>query len=176
VLGWLLPAPPPRALIKNEAALGRPAPITLPQMDDFILWVTVASSRGGVLARLFYNCRSSSASPNLELGRAACRSMAVLGLRWRRYIVCLPEKPSSDPVARYITDRRSGPDRAVSSFLSSAAIVINSDCGPAGGLQRAWALYSPMAAPCRASPPALRGGLEGIICLAILAGLIRLAP
>ena len=37
VLGWLYA----RALIKNERLWGGPAPITPPQLDDFILWVTV---------------------------------------------------------------------------------------------------------------------------------------
>ena len=43
VLGWLYA----RALIKNEKLWGGPAPITLLQMDDFILWVTVGIILGG---------------------------------------------------------------------------------------------------------------------------------
>src|SRR5258708_6237662 len=52
VLGWLYA----RALIKNEKLWGGPAPITLPQMDDFILWVTVGIILGGRTGYvLFYN-------------------------------------------------------------------------------------------------------------------------
>jgi phosphatidylglycerol:prolipoprotein diacylglycerol transferase len=52
VLGWLYA----RALIKNEKLWGGPAPITLPQMDDFILWVTVGIIVGGRTGYvLFYN-------------------------------------------------------------------------------------------------------------------------
>src|SRR5260221_4552478 len=52
VLGWLYA----RALIKNEKRGGGPAPITLLQMDDFILWVTVGIILGGRTGYvLFYN-------------------------------------------------------------------------------------------------------------------------
>ena len=52
VLGWIYA----RALIKNEKLWGGPAPITLPQMDDFILWVTVGIILGGRTGYvLFYN-------------------------------------------------------------------------------------------------------------------------
>ena len=44
------------ALIKNEKLWGGPAPITLLQMDDFILWVTVGIILGGRTGYvLFYN-------------------------------------------------------------------------------------------------------------------------
>src|SRR6186997_2283504 len=52
VLGWLYA----RALIKNEKLWGGPAPVTLPQMDDFILWVTLGIILGGRTGYvLFYN-------------------------------------------------------------------------------------------------------------------------
>src|SRR3954466_10676550 len=43
VLGWIYA----RALIKNQKLWGGPAPIRLPQMDDFILWVTIGIILGG---------------------------------------------------------------------------------------------------------------------------------
>ena len=52
VLGWIYA----RALIKNERLWGGPAPISLAQMDDFILWVTVGIIVGGRSGYvLFYN-------------------------------------------------------------------------------------------------------------------------
>src|SRR5438445_892269 len=52
VLGWVYA----RALIKNEELWGGPAPITLPQMDDFILWVTIGIIVGGRTGYvLFFN-------------------------------------------------------------------------------------------------------------------------
>src|SRR5665811_926441 len=53
VLGWIYA----RSLIKNERLWAGPAPITLLQMDDFILWVTVGIILGGRTGYvLFYNC------------------------------------------------------------------------------------------------------------------------
>src|SRR6202049_2348575 len=52
VLGWVYA----RSLIRNERLWGGPAPITLPQMDDFILWVTLGIILGGRTGYvLFYN-------------------------------------------------------------------------------------------------------------------------
>ena len=52
VLGWIYA----RSLLKNERLWGGPAPISLPQLDDFILWVTVGIIVGGRSGYvLFYN-------------------------------------------------------------------------------------------------------------------------
>jgi phosphatidylglycerol---prolipoprotein diacylglyceryl transferase len=52
LLGWIYA----RALLKNETLWGGPAPISLPQMDDFILWVTIGIIVGGRTGYvLFYN-------------------------------------------------------------------------------------------------------------------------
>src|SRR5215204_3316963 len=52
VLGWIYA----RALLKNERLWGGPPPISLPQLDDFILWVTVGIIVGGRTGYvLFYN-------------------------------------------------------------------------------------------------------------------------
>src|SRR5919198_194270 len=52
VFGWLYA----RSLLKNERLWGGPAPISLPQLDDFILWVTIGIILGGRTGYvLFYN-------------------------------------------------------------------------------------------------------------------------
>jgi phosphatidylglycerol:prolipoprotein diacylglycerol transferase len=52
VLGWIYA----RSLVKKERLWGGPAPISLPQLDDFILWVTVGIIVGGRTGYvLFYN-------------------------------------------------------------------------------------------------------------------------
>src|SRR6201987_4316148 len=52
VFGWIYA----RALVKTEKLGGGPAPITLAQLDDFILWVTVGIIVGGRTGYvLFYN-------------------------------------------------------------------------------------------------------------------------
>ena len=60
VLGWIYA----RSLIKNEKLWGGPAPITLPQMDDFILWVTLGIILGGRTGYvLFYNLPHFASHP-----------------------------------------------------------------------------------------------------------------
>src|SRR6202012_5935277 len=52
VLGWIYW----RAVLKNETLWGGPAPITLAQLDDFVLWVTIGIIVGGRTGYvLFYN-------------------------------------------------------------------------------------------------------------------------
>jgi phosphatidylglycerol---prolipoprotein diacylglyceryl transferase len=52
VLGWIYA----RSLLKKERLWGGPAPVSLPQLDDFILWVTVGIIVGGRTGYvLFYN-------------------------------------------------------------------------------------------------------------------------
>jgi len=52
VLGWIYA----RSLLKSERLWGGPAPITLVQIDDFILWVTIGIILGGRTGYvLFYN-------------------------------------------------------------------------------------------------------------------------
>src|ERR1700742_4526416 len=52
ILGWIYA----RAMLKNEKLWGGPAPITLLQLDDFILWVTIGIILGGRTGYvLFYN-------------------------------------------------------------------------------------------------------------------------
>ena len=53
-----------RALIKNDRLWGGPAPISLAQMDDFILWVTLGIILGGRIGYvLFYNLPFFAAHP-----------------------------------------------------------------------------------------------------------------
>src|SRR4051795_666772 len=52
VLGWLYA----RSLLKKDWVWGGPAPISLAQLDDFILWVTLGIILGGRIGYvLFYN-------------------------------------------------------------------------------------------------------------------------
>ena len=77
MLGWIYA----RALIKNERLWSGPAPISLAQIDDFILWVTVGIIVGGRTGYvLFYNLPffiAASRARSSNCGRAACPSMAA---------------------------------------------------------------------------------------------------
>src|ERR1700739_4274701 len=60
VIGWLYA----RSLLKNEKLWGGPAPISLMQLDDFILWVTLGIILGGRTGYvLFYNLDHFLAHP-----------------------------------------------------------------------------------------------------------------
>jgi len=58
LLGWLYA----RAIIRNQKLWGGPAPMTVTDFDDFIVWVTLASSRRRLGYVLFYNPATSPAS------------------------------------------------------------------------------------------------------------------
>ena len=112
VLGWIYA----RALIKNERLWGGPAPITLLQMDDFILWVTIGIILGGRTGYvLFYNLSVLHPAPRRDFRAVEGRhvvSRRLPRLRGRGDPVLPPQRPA-DPVARGY-HHRGRPDRAVS--------------------------------------------------------------
>src|SRR6187200_3400508 len=60
LLGWLYA----RALIRNEKLWGGPAPMTVVDFDDFVLWVTLGIILGGRFGYvLFYNPAHFAANP-----------------------------------------------------------------------------------------------------------------
>src|ERR1700686_4457213 len=60
LLGWFYA----RALIRNEANWGGPAPLTVADYDDFVLWVTLGIILGGRIGYvLFYNFEYFAAHP-----------------------------------------------------------------------------------------------------------------
>jgi phosphatidylglycerol:prolipoprotein diacylglycerol transferase len=60
LLGWLYA----RALIRNEGYWGGPAPLTVHDFDDFVLWVTLGIILGGRIGYvLFYNPGRFAAHP-----------------------------------------------------------------------------------------------------------------
>ena len=60
LLGWVYA----RALIRNEKLWGGPAPMTLVDFDDFVLWVTLGIILGGRTGYvLFYNLPQFAAHP-----------------------------------------------------------------------------------------------------------------
>ncbi len=96
LLGWLYA----RALIRNEKLWGGPAPMTVTDFDDFVLWVTLGIILGGRLGYvLFYNPAHFAENP-LEIfqlwhggmsfhgGFAGCVA-AVMLFAWQRGIPIL---------------------------------------------------------------------------------------
>jgi phosphatidylglycerol:prolipoprotein diacylglycerol transferase len=90
--GWLYA----RAIVRSEKLWGGPAPLTVTDYDDFVLWVTLGIILGGRLGYvLFYNPAYFAAHP-LEIvqlwkggmsfhgGFLGCVLAVVLFARWRR--------------------------------------------------------------------------------------------
>src|ERR1700716_3697915 len=170
VLGWLYA----RALIKNEKLWGGPAPITLPQLDDFILWVTVGIILGGRAGYvLFYNLPFFIQHPaeifelwkggmSFHGGFLGCVAAVILFCRKNNLpILCLGDSTTAV-----------GP---IGLFLGRLANFINSELwGRPADSSVPWAMVFPNGGPLPRHPSQLyEAGLEGIVLFTILALMIR---
>ncbi len=170
VLGWLYA----RVLIKNEKLWGGPAPVTLLQMDDFILWVTVGIILGGRAGYvLFYNLPFFVANPaeifelwkggmSFHGGFLGC-VVAVTAFAWKRNTSVLSLGDLTTAV---------GP---IGLFLGRIANFINSELwGRPADDSVPWRMVFPNGGPLPRHPSQLyEAGLEGIVLFAILALMIR---
>src|SRR3977135_904630 len=170
VLGWVYA----RSLIKNEKLWGGPAPITLLQMDDFILWVTIGIILGGRTGYvLFYNLPFFVQHPpeifelwkggmSFHGGFLGCVA-AVMLFCWKNNLSILSLGDITTAV---------GP---IGLLLGRLANFINSNLGgrPAdAGVP--WAMVFPNGGPLPRPPSQLyEAGLEGIVLFTILAVMIR---
>ncbi|MDP3074475.1 prolipoprotein diacylglyceryl transferase [Bradyrhizobium sp.] len=171
VLGWLYA----RALIKNEKLWGGPAPITLPQMDDFILWVTLGIIVGGRTGYvLFYNLPFFMAHPaeifelwkggmSFHGGFLGC-VVAVMWFARRNGIPILSLGDITTAVA------------PIGLLLGRLANFINSELwGRTADASVPWAVVFPNGGPLPRHPSQLyEAGLEGILLFIILAVMIRM--
>ncbi|VIO68734.1 prolipoprotein diacylglyceryl transferase [Bradyrhizobium ivorense] len=171
VLGWIYA----RSLIKKERLWGGPAPITLPQLDDFILWVTIGIIVGGRTGYvLFYNLPFFIEHPAeiLELwkggmsfhgGFLGCVA-AVMWFARRNNISILSLGDITTVVA------------PIGLFLGRLANFINSELwGRPAEASLPWAMIFPNGGPLPRHPSQLyEAGLEGIVLFAILAVMIRM--
>ena len=152
LLGWLYA----RALIRNERLWGGPAPLTLVDFDDFILWVTLGIILGGRTGYvLFYNpAHFLDAS---DRGRAAVEGRHVVPRRLHRLRAggraVRAAARHLDPVARR-PHLRGRHDRAVSrphrQFHQRRAVGSPDRCALGYGVSGRRAVAAP-------SEPALRG-------------------
>ena len=169
VLGWLYA----RALIKNERLWGGPAPISLPQMDDFILWVTlgiIVGGRSGYV--LFYNLPFFIQNPaaifklweggmSFHGGFLGC----VVAVMWFARRNGIPILSLGDVVTAV------GP---IGLFLGRLANFINSELW--GRVTDAsWGVIFPNGGPLPRHPSQLyEAFLEGIVLFTVLAVMIRM--
>jgi phosphatidylglycerol---prolipoprotein diacylglyceryl transferase len=171
VLGWIYA----RALIKSEKLWGGPAPISLAQMDDFILWVTVGIIVGGRSGYvLFYNLPFFIEHPaaifklweggmSFHGGFLGC----VVAVMWFAYKNGISILSLGDIVTAV------GP---IGLFLGRLANFINSELwGRVADASLPWAVVFPNGGPLPRHPSQLyEAFLEGIVLFTVLAVMIRM--
>jgi phosphatidylglycerol---prolipoprotein diacylglyceryl transferase len=171
VIGWIYA----RQMIKSEKLWGGPAPITLPQMDDFILWVTLGIIVGGRTGYvLFYNLPFFIQHPaeifelwkggmSFHGGFLGC-VVAVMWFARRNHVPILSLGDMTTAVA------------PIGLFLGRLANFINSELwGRPADPSLPWAIVFPNGGPLPRHPSQLyEAGLEGIVLFTILAVMIRM--
>jgi len=170
VLGWIYA----RALLKNERLWGGPAPISLLQLDDFILWVTVGIILGGRTGYvLFYNLPFFIQHP-LEIFELWKGGMSfhggfmgcVVAVIWFARANKVPILSLGDLTTAV------GP---IGLFLGRIANFINGELwGRPADPDLPWAMIFPTGGPLPRHPSQLyEAGLEGILLFTVLAVMIR---
>lgn len=171
VLGWIYA----RALVKREQLWGGPEPITLVQLDDFILWVTIGIIVGGRTGYvLFYNPAFFVQHPaeifqlwnggmSFHGGFLGCVAAVMLFAR-KNGISILSLGDITTAVA------------PIGLLLGRLANFINSELwGRTADASVPWAMVFPNGGPLPRHPSQLyEAGLEGILLFAILALMIRM--
>jgi phosphatidylglycerol:prolipoprotein diacylglycerol transferase len=171
VLGWLYA----RALVKKERLWGGPAPISLLQLDDFILWVTIGIIVGGRTGYvLFYNPAFFMQHP-AEIFQLWNGGMSFhggfLGCVAAVMLFCRANGISILSLGDITT--AVGP---IGLFLGRLANFINSELwGRPADSSVPWAMVFPNGGPLPRHPSQLyEAGLEGILLFTILAIMIRM--
>ena len=171
VLGWLYA----RSLLKKERLWGGPAPISLVQLDDFILWVTLGIILGGRTGYvLFYNLPFFIDHP-LEIFELWKGGMSfhggfmgcVIAVIWFSRRNGLPILSLGDITTAV------GP---IGLFLGRIANFINGELwGRAADPSLPWAMIFPndRAHLPRHPSQLYEAGLEGIVLFTVLAIMIR---
>ena len=171
VIGWIYA----RSLLKNERLWGGPAPISLVQLDDFILWVTIGIILGGRTGYvLFYNLPFFLQHP-LEIFELWKGGMSfhggfmgcVIAVIWFARANKVPILSLGDITTAV------GP---IGLFLGRIANFINGELwGRPADPDLPWAMIFPTGGPDPRHPSQLyEAGLEGILLFTVLAVMIRL--
>lgn len=171
VIGWIYA----RSLVKKERLWGGPAPISLVQLDDFILWVTIGIIVGGRTGYvLVYNPAFFAQHPaeifelwkggmSFHGGFLGCVAAVMLFAR-SNGIPILSLGDITTAVA------------PIGLLLGRLANFINSELwGRPADDSVPWAMVFPNGGPLPRHPSQLyEAGLEGILLFAILAVMIRM--
>jgi phosphatidylglycerol:prolipoprotein diacylglycerol transferase len=171
VLGWIYA----RSLVKKERLWGGSVPITLVQLDDFILWVTIGIIVGGRTGYvLFYNPAFFFQHP-AEIFQLWNGGMSFHGgfLGCVAAVMLFARKNDISILSLGDITTAVGP---IGLFLGRLANFINSELwGRAADSSVPWAMVFPNGGPLPRHPSQLyEAGLEGILLFTILAVMIRM--
>jgi phosphatidylglycerol:prolipoprotein diacylglycerol transferase len=171
VLGWIYA----RSLVKKERLWGGPVPITLVQLDDFILWVTIGIIVGGRTGYvLFYNPVFFVQHP-AEIFQLWNGGMSFHGgfLGCVAAVMLFARKNDISILSLGDITTAVGP---IGLFLGRLANFINSELwGRTADSSVPWAMVFPNGGPLPRHPSQLyEAGLEGILLFAILAVMVRM--
>ena len=171
VLGWIYA----RSLVKKERLWSGPAPISLVQLDDFILWVTIGIIVGGRTGYvLFYNPAFFAQHP-LEIFQLWNGGMSFHGgfLGCVAAVMLFAHSNGISILSLGDITTAVGP---IGLFLGRLANFINSELwGRPADDSVPWAMVFPNGGPLPRHPSQLyEAGLEGILLFAILAIMIRM--
>jgi phosphatidylglycerol:prolipoprotein diacylglycerol transferase len=169
VLGWIYA----RSLVKKERLWGGPAPISLPQLDDFILWVTVGIIVGGRTGYvLFYNPAFFAQHP-AEIFELWKGGMSFHGgfLGCVAAVMWFARRNNTSILSLGDITTAVGP---IGLFLGRLANFINSELW-GRTTDVSWAVVFPNGGPLPRHPSQLyEAALEGILLFTILAVMIRM--
>jgi phosphatidylglycerol---prolipoprotein diacylglyceryl transferase len=171
VLGWIYA----RSLVKKERLWDGPVPITLVQLDDFILWVTIGIIVGGRTGYvLFYNPVFFIQHP-AEIFQLWNGGMSFHGgfLGCVAAVMLFARKNDISILSLGDITTAVGP---IGLFLGRLANFINSELwGRTADSSVPWAMVFPNGGPLPRHPSQLyEAGLEGILLFAILAVMVRM--
>jgi phosphatidylglycerol:prolipoprotein diacylglycerol transferase len=171
VLGWIYA----RSLTKTAKLWNGPSPVTLPQLDDFVLWVTIGIIVGGRTGYvLFYNPAFFVQHPAeiFELWKGGMSFHGgFLGCVAAVMLFAIKNNISILSLGDIVT--AVGP---IGLFLGRIANFINSELwGRAADPALPWAMIFPNGGPIPRHPSQLyEAALEGIVLFTILAVMIRM--
>jgi phosphatidylglycerol:prolipoprotein diacylglycerol transferase len=170
VLGWIYA----RSLLRSEKLWGGPAPISLVQLDDFILWVTIGIILGGRTGYvLFYNLPFFIQHP-LEIFELWKGGMSFHG-GFMGCVVAVIWFARTNKVSILSLGDITTAVGPIGLFLGRIANFINGELwGRPADPDLPWAMIFPTGGPLPRHPSQLyEAGLEGILLFTVLAIMIR---
>jgi phosphatidylglycerol:prolipoprotein diacylglycerol transferase len=168
LLGWLYA----RAIIRSERLWGGPAPMTVADFDDFVLWVTLGVILGGRIGYvLFYNPAHFAANP-LEIVKLWTGGMSFHG-GFLGVVLAVALFSKSRGIPFFCLADVSCAVYPIGHFLGRIANFINGELW-GRPTDVPWAVVFPGAGPFPRHPSQLyEAALEGLLLLVVLAWFIR---